>query len=83
MAAFMTTFDTNQVTQTPPARRVRSTCPTELHAPAHRRAKHAAMLSGSKLVDFLSEASDRCARRVFRKHGLDADGKSLSQLQST
>jgi len=46
------------------------TRPAELRAPVHRRAKLAASLTGKTLKDFVSDAADRPACRILKKHNL-------------
>jgi hypothetical protein len=51
----------------------RGICSAELRPASHRRAKHAAFLSRTKLIDFLSDAADCRSRRVLKKHGVAPD----------
>jgi hypothetical protein len=57
-------------------RKFRSTCPAELYAPVHRRAKRAAVLEDKSLVDLVSNATDRCARRILKKHHVLVDDET-------
>ena len=47
------------------------TKPAELRAPAHKRVKTAAVLSGKNVVDLISLGADKVSRPILRKHGLN------------
>lgn len=65
-----------------PNAHLKRTCPAELRAASHRRAKRAAVLSNMPLVDFLSHAADCRSRPILKRHGLATHENGESKVEN-